>query len=384
MSIHPEPHIDRFHQHHPHVGEERCPLCNQILPQDQSRDDLEQRQQNKMNARIETVKKEVKEQAEKEAAARETQIRQEEKSKASEELKDSIAKADAEKRRAQEEKKAADERLAKMKADQEVRTNQAVQKALQEQRETLQDDKTKSIQKIEAKSFENTQKLQRHTEQLQRQLEQKSNDELGEGAEIDLYEALREHFDSDDITRIKKGQPGADILHNIVHNGQVCGSIIYDSKNHRQWRNSFVEKLKTDQLAAKADHAILTTSSFPAGAHQLQVKGEVIVLNPARAVELVRIIREHLVQTHRLRLSADEREKKTEALYAFITSERCRQLLARHDEITSDLLSLDAKEKDAHDKTWKKRGQLVRDAQRVQGDYVAEIDRIIEGAGELL
>ena len=39
------------------------------------------------------------------------------------------------------------------------------------------------------------------------------------------------------------------------------------------------------------------------------------------------LIRQHMVQTHTLRMSSAERENKTAALYAFITSERCTQLL---------------------------------------------------------
>lgn len=390
MSIRSQSHIDRFPQRHSHTPEERCPLCKQILPQDLTLEHVEERLREKeqqaakaqeqrlraqfaqeMNIRIENAKKDAKQQAEKEATEREKHIRQEARTKALEEFKASIAKV-------QEDKKAAEERLAKMKAEQEVQTSHAVQKALQDQRESLERDKTKEIQKIEAKRFEDNQKLQTHIAYLQRRLEQKSANDLGEGAEIDLYEALREQFDGDDIKRIKKGQSGADILHKIVHNGQVCGSIIYDSKNRRQWRRSFIEKLKKDQLDAKADHAILTTSAFPAGVRQLQASDDVIILNPAWAVELVRIIRDHIVQTHRLRLSAVEREKKTEALYEFITSERCHQLMARHDAITDDLLDLEVKEKSAHDAMWKRRGELLRSVQKLHSDYMGAIDRIIE------
>lgn len=178
---------------------------------------------------------------------------------------------------------------------------------------------------------------------------------------------------------MKRGQPGADILHEVRNNGQVCGLIVYDSKNHAGWRESFVSKLKTDQIAANADHAVLTTSAFPAGASQIHVKDDVILLNPARAVEVVRIIREHIIQTHRLRLSGKEKSRKTEALYRFINSDRCHQLLGRYEKISDELLEIDVKEVKAHNLVWKKRGQLLREAQKLHSDYRAEIDRIIEG-----
>lgn len=293
-------------------------------------------------------------------------------------MKADIAKANAEKAKALEEKQAVLEAANKLKSDQEGRINQAVHKAIQEQREVLEKEKTNAVHHIQAQEFEKTQRLQKQVEALKRQLDDKTAGELGEGAEIDLYEALREVFDGDRITRIKKGLPGADILHEVRHNGRVCGSIIYDSKNHGSWRDSFVEKLKSDQLAAKADHAILATTSFPRGTRQLCVREGVIIISAARVVELVRIIREHIIQSHRLRLSTEERERKTEALYEFINSDRCRQLMVRYETIAEELLKVDEKEIKEHRLTWERRGRLIRDAQKAHGDFRTEIDRIIE------
>ena len=162
-------------------------------------------------------------------------------------------------------------------------------------------------------------------------------------------------------------------------NDQVVGSILYDSKNHGAWRTSFVEKLKKDQLADDADHAILSTSVFPSGERQLLVRDGVIVVNPARVVELVRLLRQHMVQTHRLRLSAEERDDKTRVLYEFIVSERYGQLIAQFDTLDQTLLELDVKEKKDHDRVWAKRGRLLKDAQKAHAALANEIDRIVAG-----
>lgn len=395
MALQPESVLGRFPSEHAHGGKERCPLCNQVLPQELSAEELQTRLRDREReaagaaekrlraqfeldhaAKIEVVKR----QAAADAAEREKVIRAEAKALAETALQAEIAKVKEEKGKAIQEKNAAVEAANKLKAEQEERTKGAIQEALQAQRETLEKEKTTAVHKVQAQEFEKTQKLHKQVEVLRRQLEQKSADELGEGAEIDLYEALRETFQGDHVRRIKKGQPGADILHEVVHNGQVYGSIIYDSKNHGAWRGSFVEKLKADQLAAKADHAVLATSSFPTGARQLCVQDDVVVCNPARLVELVRIIRDHIIQSYRLRLSAHERGKKTETLYKFINSDRCQQLMNRYESITEDLLDLDVKEVKAHQATWKRRGQLLRNAQKVHGDFRAEVDRIVGGS----
>jgi hypothetical protein len=159
---------------------------------------------------------------------------------------------------------------------------------------------------------------------MQRALDKKSNEELGEGAEIDLFEALKQDFPEDKITRVKKGTAGADIIHVVLVQGRECGTVIYDSKNHKQFRNDHVAKLKIDQLAAKAEHAILSTHCFPKGAGQLHLQDGIVLANPARVVMIAAMIRKHLIQVHTLRLSGIEREHKTAALYDYITSDRWR------------------------------------------------------------
>ncbi|MBR1225230.1 DUF2130 domain-containing protein [Bradyrhizobium sp. AUGA SZCCT0176] len=254
---------------------------------------------------------------------------------------------------------------------------QAHQIQLQEERDVWQKAIDNAVNTEKAAAFEERLKIQTKFEDLKRAYEQKTAEELGEGAEIDLYEALKSEFEGDRIERINKGQPGADILHTVMHNGKECGKIIYDSKNHKQWRTEFATKLALDQMAAKAEHAVLSTSKFPKGARQLHVQDGVILAGPARVVALVQVIRRHLVQTHTLRLSSDERAQKTAALYDFITSERCADILARIDTHTDDLLELQVKEKKAHDLTWKRQGELIRSVQRVRAELTNEIDAIV-------
>jgi len=210
---------------------------------------------------------------------------------------------------------------------------------------------------------------------LQRALDKKTNEELGEGAEIDLFESLRAEFPDDDVTRIAKGSAGADIRHVVMFRAQACGTIIYDSKNHKAFRSEHVTKLRADQLAAKAEHAILSLHKFPEGTRQLHQRDGVLLANPARVVALVGILRQHIVQVHTMRLSGIEREQKTAALYDFITSEQYNQLVRRMDERTNDLLQEQEKEVKWHESHWKREGEAVRGIQKAQ----AEIDNMVAG-----
>jgi hypothetical protein len=272
----------------------------------------------------------------------------------------------------------AEGKLSKLSEQYEITLNER----LGSQREILEKAKDKAINAEKAKTFAETQGLSNKVNELQRALEKKTNEELGEGAEIDLFEALKKEFPNDRIERVAKGAPGADILHGVMHNGRECGTIIYDSKNHKMFRNEHVTKLLEDQLAAKAEHAILSTHKFPAGTRQLHMQDGVLLANPARVVSVVTLIRRHLLQAHTLRLSGAERESKTAALYAFITSERCTQLFSRIDAHAVELLEQQVKERKWHDAAWKKEGELIRSIQKGQAELSNEISCIIGTAAD--
>lgn len=278
------------------------------------------------------------------------------------------AKADAEARAA-----AAETTAKSLQESHEAQLNER----LQEQREALEADKVAAVNAEKSATFEDRQKLANKVEELQRALEKKTAEELGEGAEINLFEALKAEFDGDRIVRVTKGQQGADILHTVIHSGQECGTIIYDSKNHNAWRNDFVTKLRSDQLSAQADHAVLSSSKFPAGARQLHIQDGVVIACPARVVALIQLVRAHLVQSHTLRMSNAERTQKTAALYSFITSQQCADSFARLDELAESLLDIQTKEVKAHENVWKQQGLAIRAAMKVQAELRNQIDSII-------
>ena len=99
--------------------------------------------------------------------------------------------------------------------------------------------------------------------------------------------------------------------------------------------------------------------------------------DPARVVAVVEILRRHIIQMHGLRISNEEREQKTAAVYEFITSDRYKTLLDQIETHTVSLLDLDVKEEKAHKNTWASRGKLILDIQKVRGNLSFEVERII-------
>jgi len=365
--------------HKPHESGEHCPWCEQPIPNDKLAEiskriaAREHEQAAELEARLAKEKAAIEakaaaevEKLTRESAARETSAREAGKLAAAAELQSKLTET-------AERASASEKQLLSLKAEQETLLSQR----LLDQRQQLETAKANELAAEKLKAYEDKLKFEHKLADLQRQLQNKTAEELGDSAEVDLFEMLKAEFVEDRIARVEKGAAGVDIIHDVYQGGRYCGRIVYDAKNRNAWRNDYVSKLLQDQIAAKADHAILSSKVFPGGVKHLHMQDGVIVVMPSRVLVLANLLRRHIIQTATMRLSNEERSSKTEALYSFIVSDRCTQYFEALTTHTDGMLDLENKEKRAHETTWKRRNDLIRSVQRVQSQLTTEIDGII-------
>ncbi len=360
---------------------ERCPWCNSIISRDkfvevETRIRVEEKKrladaETVMRRRLDIEKQEAERKARDEAAKEVASIAAE---------RDLVLQRvkDLEAREETVRKEAGEEATQQARADLE-RMQLEKQNELADLRAILQADRDQALLNTQAEFAREREAWQKKIMEMDRQLQQKTANDIGEGAEVNLYEKLKEAFPADAISRIKKGQPGADIRHDIVHKGEVCGRIVYDSKSRQDWKTTYVTKLREDQLEAQAEHAILATTVFPTGKKELCIVSDVVVVNPARATHIVHILRQAMIAMHVRGLSMKQRGDKTDRLYKFITSRAYAQRFDQVTQLTDEVLELDAQEKKAHDSVWKKRGSLLTRQSNVLREIDTEISAIVEG-----
>jgi hypothetical protein len=174
---------------------------------------------------------------------------------------------------------------------------------------------------------------------------------------INLFESLKERFPGDRIRRVEKGTAGADIIHVVVEGQNECGIIVYESKNSTAWRNDYVTKLREDQIAEGAEHAILSTFKLPAESNHLDIyiQDGVIIAFRDRDLVLADIMRRDIVRGYR-----GKKPEQKDALYSYIMSSSFKQHLESMDIVTREMLELDTSEERSHKKVWKKRGVLIK------------------------
>jgi hypothetical protein len=367
--------LNRQPKAHAHAQGDLCPLCEQPIGQDIARR-IEGRMREQQEAAIAQARAEMAAAAEQAVAA----ARSEAKAHAEAAAMARLADVQVQLAQAEEARAAAAAQIAALQAEQRAAVEKRVaeiQEVITRQKEDLQREKEVAILAEKQKVLKLTSELA----DLQRKLEGKTAHELGEGSEVDLFEQLRSAFEGDRIQRVPKGVNGADVIHEVVHNGRTCGKIVYDAKNRDAWQNGFAVKLNADKLAQGADHAILSSNKFPKDKREIHLQDGVVVAAPARVLAIVEILRDQLIRLHELRVSNEQRDSKTEELYAFITSEHCKQLIAQVEGQAGKMLDLDAREQEAHRRVWDQRKKLINAVQKARGDLAFEIDRIIGTAG---
>lgn len=230
-----------------------------------------------------------------------------------------------------------------------------------------------------------TKALLKQIADLEKRVADQAN-EKPEVIDINVVEELKRIYKNDRVLALPKADKsdtgGNAVVEVKFKNNVFCGKILIDTRARRKWGTQYATKLHADAMEQGADHAILCTLDFPKGSSELYRHDDVLVVHPARVVEIVGILRDALLRMHKTKLSNEQRAEKKLALYDHITSESFRRKLAELSKVTDEVEQIDADEQDAHRKVWEKRGRAMQKLTKLQKQVVDEIDDIVDGIEE--
>ncbi len=203
--------------------------------------------------------------------------------------------------------------------------------------------------------------MQKQIEELKRKSEQGSQQLQGEVQELQLEALLRGSFPHDTITPVPKGEFGGDTVQQVTTPyGQPCGKILWESKRTRNWSDGWLQKLRDDQRAAKADAAILVSQALP---KTIDVFGQidgVWIASPKCAIAVAMAIRHALIEVAMARKSGEGQQTKMEAMYHYLTGPRFRHRVEAIVEKFQDMQADLERERKAMQKSWAKREQQIQ------------------------
>lgn len=218
-------------------------------------------------------------------------------------------------------------------------------------------------------------------DELQAAADQKRSGLQGEVLEREIEDVLKEAFPTDRIDPVKSGKRGADVLQSVRSpRGLDCGSILWESKNAKNWSNAWVEKLRRDQQAEKADVAIIVTTALPEAVHRMATYNGIWVCDFASATTLATALRIALVEIGQARVVDANRAQALDEVYEYLCGKDFQHRITNTVSAALVMKSdLDA-ERRATERSLAKREKQIEILLRNSAGMYGELQAIVGGA----
>ena len=168
-------------------------------------------------------------------------------------------------------------------------------------------------------------------------------------------EYLNINFPNDYIEPVKPGALGADCIQHVRNNHNVdCGSILYESKNTKDFKPAWIQKLKSDMRSKEISMAVLATKVMPKDMERAGFINDIFVcpLDDFKSISIV--LRRQLLEINRIRSIGEDHHDIATLLMKYLSSRSFTMDMEAIIEGFKDLkLDLDA-EKRAHLRMWKR------------------------------
>jgi hypothetical protein len=219
--------------------------------------------------------------------------------------------------------------------------------------------------------------MRRQIEDLKRKAEQGSQKLQGDIQELELEKTLRERFPRDQTESVKSGVRGADVLHRVMSDsGQLCGTILWESKRVRNWSDRWIDKLIEDKQAAKADIAVIVTDALPEHlVHMGSMRG-VLITTFRLAACLAETLRVNMALIGQTRVALAGQDDQKSRIFQYFTSpafyERMAAIADAFQQMQADLV----REKAAMNRTWAKREKQIETIVSSAAKFTGELQAL--------
>lgn len=222
--------------------------------------------------------------------------------------------------------------------------------------------------------------LQKTVDDLKRRMEQGSQEAQGEALEGQLEDKLRAEFPLDLFEEVKKGAHGADIVQTVRDDrNRICGKILWEAKNTKNYQPRWIEKLRQDQMEKKADVAVLTSIALPPEIEQFgqSDSGQIWITGYGCAIALCGALRQQLMLVAREKLMVEHRGSVKDVLFDYVTGpefgQRVAAVVDTYVIMQDDLES----EKRSMKRIWKKREKQIEKVVDNLGGMRGELEGLV-------
>jgi hypothetical protein len=222
--------------------------------------------------------------------------------------------------------------------------------------------------------------MKKQIDELKRRAEVSSQEAQGEALEGTLQDTLKQAFPFDKFEEVKKGARGADIIQ-IVRNqlGKECGTILWESKNTKDFQKGWIEKLKTDQQEAKADIAVIMSIALPKEVDNFGKYEGIWITDYKTAPGLAVAFRDTLIGIAREKMIVEHQDDIKDLVYKYIMSQEFTMRLKRIVDAYIIMQQELNAEKRAMNRIWSKREMQISNILENLTGMRGEIEGIVGG-----
>lgn len=193
-------------------------------------------------------------------------------------------------------------------------------------------------------------------QELEKQLKEgKTPQTAGFDYEKEVRRMLSENFPGDILK--PTGKEG-DVIQYVVVNSNTIGSILYECKKTEKFISSFIKEVKSHQEVARAEYAVIVTHALKEGKSKFFVEENIIVIDPLGFLDVATLLRNSLIEMHRLKLTKEEVKEKGIQILRYMQSGEFRNNMIDVIEKSKKAYELLVGEVKDHQKAWTERIRL--------------------------
>ncbi len=197
-------------------------------------------------------------------------------------------------------------------------------------------------------------------EDAKRRSELGSQELQGETLELDMQAELERQFPHDRVEPVAKGMRGADIIQGVRNGrGEECGTIIWETKNTKNWQPAWLQKLRDDQRTLGAAVSVLVSIALPDGIKGFGRLDGVWVSDLKSCYALATVLREQIIQVAFAHTAAEGKNEKMDMLYRYLAGDPFRQKVQGIVEAFTALQQQLSRERRAMEKQWREREKQI-------------------------
>ncbi len=251
---------------------------------------------------------------------------------------------------------------------------------------TLADARKKAEEEVELKLKQKDIQLEqviKANQDLNRKLEQGSQQLQGEALELNLEEKLKKAFPNDDFFPVPKGVEGGDIWQKIRFKDKIVGSILWETKRTKTWSKFWLLKLKEDSGKISSTEAILVSIALPPEISNFDRKEGVWVTTYEHAINICRYVRFLITTVASVKSSTDHTEEEWGLIRDYMMGDSFKHRMQAHFDGVSSLRStLDAEKKSTIIR-WKKLESTIEKLSNNTINFYGELKTIVTNLPEI-